>query len=100
VLFLVAGQTGDDSDEPMATGEVGKVGVPISHITDMEALFAEIPPAKINPSMTISATAAWLLASDILHADYPQSRSTASARIPSVELPAQFVLHMGHLRRK
>src|SRR5262245_38487759 len=46
----------------MAAGEVGKVGVPISHIADMKALFAEIPLAKMNTSMTINATAAWLLA--------------------------------------
>jgi (2R)-ethylmalonyl-CoA mutase len=46
----------------MATGEVGKVGVPICHIADMEALFSGIPLAKMNTSMTINATAAWLLA--------------------------------------
>ena len=62
VAFDLPTQTGYDSDEPMAAGEVGKVGVPISHIADMEALFAEIPLAKMNTSMTINATAAWLLA--------------------------------------
>ncbi len=62
VAFDLPTQTGYDSDDPMATGEVGKVGVPISHIGDMQALFAEIPLAKMNTSMTINATAAWLLA--------------------------------------
>src|SRR5262247_1210985 len=62
VAFDLPTQTGYDSDDPMAAGEVGKVGVPISHIGDMEALFQEIPLAKMNTSMTINATAAWLLA--------------------------------------
>ncbi|MFI5397245.1 MAG: protein meaA [Candidatus Binatia bacterium] len=62
VAFDLPTQTGYDSDDPMAAGEVGKVGVPICHIADMEALFTDIPLAKMNTSMTINATAAWLLA--------------------------------------
>jgi len=62
VAFDLPTQTGYDSDDPMAAGEVGKVGVPIGHIQDMDALFAGIPLAKMNTSMTINATAAWLLA--------------------------------------
>jgi (2R)-ethylmalonyl-CoA mutase len=62
VAFDLPTQTGYDSDHPMAAGEVGKVGVPICHLGDMEALFAGIPLAKMNTSMTINATAAWLLA--------------------------------------
>jgi (2R)-ethylmalonyl-CoA mutase len=62
VAFDLPTQTGYDADDPMAAGEVGKVGVPISHIADMEALFQDIPLAKMNTSMTINATAAWLLA--------------------------------------
>lgn len=62
VAFDLPTQTGYDSDDPMAAGEVGKVGVPIAHIADMEALFDQIPLAKMNTSMTINATAAWLLA--------------------------------------
>jgi (2R)-ethylmalonyl-CoA mutase len=62
VAFDLPTQTGYDSDDPMAAGEVGKVGVPVCHIGDMDALFAEIPLAKMNTSMTINATAAWLLA--------------------------------------
>jgi (2R)-ethylmalonyl-CoA mutase len=62
VAFDLPTQTGYDSDDPMAAGEVGKVGVPICHLGDMESLFAEIPLEKMNTSMTINATAAWLLA--------------------------------------
>jgi (2R)-ethylmalonyl-CoA mutase len=62
VAFDLPTQTGYDSDNPLAMGEVGKVGVPIGHLGDMEALFAGIPLAKMNTSMTINATAPWLLA--------------------------------------
>ena len=62
VAFDLPTQTGYDSDDPIAVGEVGKVGVPIAHIADMAALFDGIPLAKMNTSMTINATAAWLLA--------------------------------------
>src|SRR5512147_670045 len=61
---LAKGQTGLSvaSDLPLAQGEVGKVGVPIGHLGDIDALFAGIPLAKMNTSMTINATAPWLLA--------------------------------------
>jgi (2R)-ethylmalonyl-CoA mutase len=62
IAFDLPTQTGYDSDHILANGEVGKVGVPISHIEDMEALFKDIPLNKMNTSMTINATAAWLLA--------------------------------------
>jgi len=62
VAFDLPTQTGYDSDDPLAAGEVGKVGVPIGHIGDMEALFRGIPLGEMNTSMTINATAAWLLA--------------------------------------
>jgi len=62
VAFDLPTQTGYDSDHPLARGEVGKVGVPISHIADMEALFHQIPLGQMNTSMTINATAPWLLA--------------------------------------
>ena len=62
VAFDLPTQTGYDPDHPLSLGEVGKVGVPISHIGDMRALFAQIPLAKMNTSMTINATAMWLLA--------------------------------------
>ena len=62
VAFDLPTQTGYDSDHVLAQGEVGKVGVPISHIGDMRALFSGIPLKDMNTSMTINATAAWLLA--------------------------------------
>ncbi|RME65182.1 MAG: protein meaA, partial [Alphaproteobacteria bacterium] len=62
VAFDLPTQTGYDSDHPLAHGEVGKVGVPIGHLGDMRALFADIPLARMNTSMTINATAPWLLA--------------------------------------
>jgi (2R)-ethylmalonyl-CoA mutase len=62
VAFDLPTQTGYDSDHPLAKGEVGKVGVPIGHLGDMRALFEGIPLARMNTSMTINATAPWLLA--------------------------------------
>ena len=62
VAFDLPTQTGYDPDHPLARGEVGKVGVPISHIGDMRALFDGIPLTTMNTSMTINATAMWLLA--------------------------------------
>jgi len=69
IAFDLPTQTGYDSDHPLAAGEVGKVGVPISHIGDMRALLAGIPPGEMNTSMTINATAAWLLALYVANAD-------------------------------
>lgn len=62
IAFDLPTQTGYDSDHPLASGEVGKVGVPIAHLGDMRCLFEDIPLAKMNTSMTINATAPWLLA--------------------------------------
>src|SRR6202030_1262907 len=62
VAFDLPTQTGYDSDDPLAKGEVGKVGVPLAHLGDMRALFDGIPLAQMNTSMTINATAPWLLA--------------------------------------
>ncbi|MEE2675039.1 MAG: methylmalonyl-CoA mutase family protein, partial [Myxococcota bacterium] len=62
VAFDLPTQTGYDADHPLALGEVGKVGVPISHIDDMSQLFESIPLDKMNSNLTINATAAWLLA--------------------------------------
>jgi len=61
VAFDLPTQTGYDSDHLLAKGEVGKVGVPVSHLGDMRTLFDGIPLASMNTSMTINATAAWLL---------------------------------------
>ena len=62
IAFDLPTQTGYDPDHVLARGEVGKVGVPVSHIGDMRTLFDQIPLATMNTSMTINATAAWLLA--------------------------------------
>jgi (2R)-ethylmalonyl-CoA mutase len=62
VAFDLPTQTGYDPDDELARGEVGKVGVPVTHMGDMRALFDSIPLGEMNTSMTINATAMWLLA--------------------------------------
>ncbi|MBS0124663.1 protein meaA [Thetidibacter halocola] len=62
VAFDLPTQTGYDSDHILARGEVGKVGVPVCHLGDMRSLFDQIPLDQMNTSMTINATAPWLLA--------------------------------------
>ncbi|KDN78384.1 protein meaA [Streptomyces olindensis] len=62
VAFDLPTQTGYDSDHILARGEVGRVGVPIAHVGDMRRLFQDIPLEQMNTSMTINATAMWLLA--------------------------------------
>lgn len=62
VAFDLPTQTGYDPDHVLARGEVGRVGVPVSHLGDMRRLFQDIPVEQMNTSMTINATAMWLLA--------------------------------------
>ncbi len=69
IAFDLPTQTGYDSDHALARGEVGKVGVPVSHLGDMQTLFEGIPIAQMNTSMTINATAPWLMALYIAAAD-------------------------------
>jgi (2R)-ethylmalonyl-CoA mutase len=69
IAFDLPTQTGYDADHPLARGEVGKVGVPVGHLGDMRTLLNGIPLGKMNTSMTINATAAWLLALYIAAAD-------------------------------
>jgi (2R)-ethylmalonyl-CoA mutase len=69
IAFDLPTQTGYDSDHELARGEVGKVGVPVSHLGDMRTLLDGIPLAGMNTSMTINATAAWLLALYVALAD-------------------------------
>ncbi len=69
VAFDLPTQTGYDPDDELARGEVGKVGVPVSHRGDMTALMDGIPLSEMNTSMTINATAAWLLALYIVAAE-------------------------------
>src|SRR6201990_2579054 len=77
VAFDLPTQTGYDSDHVLSKGEVGKVGVPIAHLGDMRALFDQIPLASMNTSMTINATAAWLMALYIAVADEQGAPRTA-----------------------
>lgn len=69
IAFDLPTQTGYDSDSPLARGEVGKVGVPVSHLGDMRTLLDGIPLSEMNTSMTINAPAAWLLSLYISLAD-------------------------------
>jgi ethylmalonyl-CoA mutase len=69
IAFDLPTQTGYDPDDELARGEVGKVGVPVSHRGDMQALMDGIPLGEMNTSMTINATAAWLLALYIVAAE-------------------------------
>ena len=69
IAFDLPTQTGYDSDHELAKGEVGKVGVPVAHLGDMTTLLDQIPLDKMNTSMTINATAAWLLALYVAVAD-------------------------------
>ncbi len=69
IAFDLPTQTGYDPDHPLAKGEVGKVGVPVTHLGDMETLLAEIPLERMNSSMTINATAPWLMALYVALAD-------------------------------
>ncbi|MFQ6605531.1 MAG: methylmalonyl-CoA mutase family protein, partial [Fidelibacterota bacterium] len=69
VAFDLPTQIGYDSDHPMAEGEVGRVGVPITTLQDMETLFDQIPLDKVSTSMTINSTAAILLAFYIVAAE-------------------------------
>ena len=69
IAFDLPTQTGYDPDSAMASGEVGKVGVPVSHLGHMRTLLDGIPPGQMNTSMTINATAAWLLALYVANAE-------------------------------
>ena len=78
VAFDLPTQTGYDSDHALARGEVGKVGVPVSHLGDMRALFEGLPLERMNTSMTINATAPWLLA---LYLVLAEERGIALSRL-------------------
>ena len=69
IAFDLPTQTGYDPDDPAAAGEVGKVGVPVAHLGHMRQLMDGIPVAEMNTSMTINATAAWLLGLYVANAE-------------------------------
>ena len=77
IAFDLPTQTGYDSDHELARGEVGKVGVPVSHLGDMRTLLNGIPLDRMNTSMTINATGAWLLALYVATADVTGAARTA-----------------------
>src|SRR5260370_16125288 len=72
VAFDLPTQTGYDPDHPLARGEVGKVGVPVPHLGEMRTLFDGIPLDEMNTSMTINATAMWLLSMYVALAEEPR----------------------------
>ncbi|HWC67692.1 MAG TPA: methylmalonyl-CoA mutase family protein, partial [Acidimicrobiales bacterium] len=78
IAFDLPTQTGYDPDHPLARGEVGKVGVPVVHLGHMATLLDGIPPGEMNTSMTINATAAWLLA---LYAALAEEQSADRAKL-------------------
>src|SRR5919205_2414955 len=69
IAFDLPTQTGYDPDDPRARGEVGKVGVPVAHLGHMQQLPDGIPQGEMNTSMTINATAAWLLGLYVANAE-------------------------------
>lgn len=83
VAFDLPTQTGYDPDSPLARGEVGKVGVPVPHLGEMRRLFEDIPLDEMNTSMTINATAMWLLA---LYQVVAEEQAGLSADSPADEL--------------
>ena len=103
VAFDLPTQTGYDSDHRHAKGEVGKVGVPISHIGDMRVLFDGIPLGEMNTSMTINATAAWLLALYVALADeqgVPLTKLTGTRTTTSSRNTSPAALTCFHQRRR
>jgi len=89
VAFDLPTQTGYDPDDELAKGEVGKVGVPVSHIGDMRALFDGIPLADANTSMTINAPAMWLLALYVAVAEEQAAENSGEAGLDPTQVRAK-----------
>jgi (2R)-ethylmalonyl-CoA mutase len=89
VAFDLPTQTGYDPDDELAKGEVGKVGVPVSHIGDMRALFDGIPLAEANTSMTINAPAMWLLALYVAVAEEQAAENSGEAGLDPLQVRAK-----------
>ena len=85
MAFDLPTQTGYDPEDPLSRGEVGKVGVPIPHLGEMRRLFADIPLTEMNTSMTINATAMWLLALYQVVAEEQVFAGRAESRPPTDE---------------
>jgi (2R)-ethylmalonyl-CoA mutase len=97
VAFDLPTQTGYDSDHPLARGEVGKVGVPVCHLGDMRTLFDGIPLGEMNTSMTINATAAWLLALYVALADERGVARTALAGTTQNDIIKEYLSRGTHV---
>ena len=93
VAFDLPTQTGYDSDHILARGEVGKVGVPINHLGDMRNLFNQIPLNQMNTSMTINATAPWLLALYIAVAEEQGADITALQGTVQNDIIKEYLSH-------
>jgi (2R)-ethylmalonyl-CoA mutase len=91
VAFDLPTQTGYDADDTLSRGEVGKVGVPIGHLGDMETLFEGIPLGRMNTSMTINATAPWLLALYIAAAERQGAQRAELAGTTQNDLVKEFL---------
>ena len=97
VAFDLPTQTGYDSDHVMAKGEVGKVGVPICHLGDMRRVFDGIPVAEMNTSMTINATAMWLLALYVAVADEQGADRSALAGTTQNDILKEYLSRGTHI---
>ncbi len=97
VAFDLPTQTGYDSDHLMAKGEVGKVGVPICHLGDMRRVFDGIPVAEMNTSMTINATALWLLALYVAVADEQGADRAALAGTTQNDILKEYLSRGTHI---
>jgi (2R)-ethylmalonyl-CoA mutase len=97
VAFDLPTQTGYDSDHEMARGEVGKVGVPIGHLGDMRTVFDGIPIAEMNTSMTINATAMWLLALYVAVADDQGAQRSALAGTTQNDILKEYLSRGTHI---
>jgi (2R)-ethylmalonyl-CoA mutase len=97
VAFDLPTQTGYDSDHLMSRGEVGKVGVPISNLGDMGKVFDQIPLAQMNTSMTINATAVWLLALYVSVADEQGADRSALAGTTQNDILKEYLSRGTHI---
>ncbi|MBM3599440.1 MAG: protein meaA [Alphaproteobacteria bacterium] len=97
VAFDLPTQTGYDADHSLARGEVGKVGVPIGHLGDMVRLFEGIPLARMNTSMTINATAPWLLALYIATAERQGAERRALAGTVQNDIIKEYLSRGTHI---
>ncbi|MDP7486842.1 MAG: methylmalonyl-CoA mutase family protein, partial [Alphaproteobacteria bacterium] len=97
IAFDLPTQTGHDPDHALAAGEVGKVGVPVSHLGDMERLLDGLPLERMNTSMTINATAPWLLALYVALADRQGADRTALAGTVQNDIVKEYLSRGTHI---